>query len=227
MEAKNYLILGVIGIIGVVALVYYKNIIGFFTDLGSGLTQAGKDIAGIPSDIGTGIGTGAVSLLNDTGANLTITGSNAGQVQVQKPTYSISPIAGTSLVQIPYQKANGNMVLLGNINHNGTTYTATQLLQNPSILGSIQSQIFPTYSMQGGYYIGIQFNSNTLGTDTNISIPSEIIPNFQSSEFPQLNGKTVYIINTPLGTGHYFNGNVYVKTSIIKVGNIAGVMGWI
>jgi len=69
MEAKYYLILGVLGIIGVVFILYYKNIIGFFNDLGqipgdiegavgdigSDLSQAGKDIAGIPGDISSGL----------------------------------------------------------------------------------------------------------------------------------------------------------------------------
>lgn len=193
MKAQSYAILAVLGIIGVAVIVYYKQITALFSGVSQGVTD-------VKNALVTGIGVPVASTIAK-GLGLTVTGTSNGIVQVSKTTTSTSnPSSGTAMIMVGnVTQAN---VPAGNLDHNGNTYSFSQLANDPAILGSLQSSFFPTYNSETNSYGAFVFPGGM------VSIP---VSN---------------VIQTPQGTANYSNGKIALTTTTTTSGNIAGVEGW-
>ena len=188
MSASTYIYAGVIAIVGIVLILYYKNIIG-----------VGQAVVTEAEDVTTTIGKSFAGLLG-----LNVTGTQNGIVQVSKTIdNSVGVSAGNTSISVG--DVTSSNVPGGSLIKNGINYSYIQLANDPSILGSLQVQEFPTYSSENNSYGAFSFSNGM------VSIPVQ-------NE-----------IQTPNGTATYnaSNGSISLPTSQTVTGNIAGVEGWI
>lgn len=145
MKAQSYAILAVLGIIGVAVIVYYKQITALFSGVSQGVTN-------VKNALVNGIGVPVTSTIAK-GLGLKVTGTSNGIVQVSKTTTSTSnPSNGTAMIMVGnVTQAN---VPAGNLDHNGNTYSFSQLANDPAILGSLQSS-FSRHTIQRQIHTGL------------------------------------------------------------------------